>query len=116
MGGSELEQIRNEPGRPGKYEGSGSVGEFFHDKSLDGWADEEVGDATDGLGHAALLTFADDPIQIVDNDGHEIVHAVIVYTDTQGFVDVDTFTSVEAAETHFSKKVRPVLELPVEDE
>lgn len=85
--------VRVNPRRPGKFEGSGAIGEFLYALSMEWGVDEECGDSS-GPGWAGLL-YGPFPKEEMDELDPEEKHALgrsagaIVFEDSQGFVDVE---------------------------
>jgi len=69
---------------PGKFESSGEIGEKLDAIMLNGFSDEELGSVLE-TGHYALLL----------NTGLPCAPHAIVETDTQGFVDYNSYETKE---------------------
>lgn len=86
---------------PGKFETSGSLGEWLQDLSMEGVADDEAGDVQD-LGWYGLFKFPEG-VEVEQDDNIWTFKAAILSEDTRGFVDVVTFDTVKKAETAWSE-------------
>ena len=71
---------------PGKFEGSGEIGEKLHSLMVDGSIDEEVGDV-DGFGWYGLII----------NTGLDCAPDVIVSESSQGFFEYTIYSSPREA-------------------
>lgn len=78
--------------RPGKFEGSGTIGKKLWEITLNGMHDAECGES-DTTGWYGLVT----------KSGVRGAANAIVSEDSQGFVDYETFPSAEAAKKRFKK-------------
>lgn len=77
---------------PGKFEGCASetVGDFLYGLTLEGWCDEECGDAVEGWGWHGMLTWTDGGPAEVNMPG---CVGAIVHEDTNGFITYDLYAS-----------------------
>ena len=86
----QIDYIEYEKYGPGKF--SSNVEEYFYNMSMDYGPDDELG-SVDEIGWYGLLLFKEDPV-LVDE---EIVVAAIVYENSEGFIEVETFNDHEVA-------------------
>ena len=111
---------------PGKFEGSGLIGEILYELSMSGFWFSDYASSPDGAGDWAAIE-TDLHIETIRDRlaGTELaqydfpidfpVH-VVVYHDAQGFFDVDDFDTRTAAEKHYNDKVAPSFNVPDYDE
>jgi len=89
---------------PGKFETSGALGALFYAIAAEGFADEEAGDMDFGRWYARFDGPFDKTLarnfpaeyKLLDADDREELHnavGVIITEDTQGFIDIETYTS-----------------------
>ncbi len=100
---------------PGRYEGSGAIGEYF-DEFMSGGGMDTV--SNEGWGDGAELFRMDEPetVYLIDygEDNVEQIKGAIMYWDGNGFVSVDTFADAAGATEHWEANVLP--EYPPEPE
>jgi len=93
---------------PGKFENSGALGVLFYAIAGEGWTDEEAGDVSEfgrwyGLVRGPFIlgdlarNFPKEWSELDAEDHATLRHAVgaIITEDTQGFVDIETYTSLK---------------------
>ncbi len=86
-------------GQPGKFEGSGRIGERLHDLSLEGALDNEFGSVSEAPGRWWGL---------ITNSGVRGAKHAIVTEDSSGFFDYEAYRSAGAAHRAFDRIVEEV--------
>jgi hypothetical protein len=81
------EEIRYEKYGPGKF--SNNVDEWVYQQSLDGGADEEIGES-EGFGWYGLMQF-EEPVLVEQGDEEWEFKVAILNENSQGFVEVEYF-------------------------
>lgn len=99
--------LEEHPARPGKFEGSGTLGKRLHAIVSDGMQDDEYGDVDGPGGHWYGL--------ITDSGVAGAEHAV-VSEDSQGFFNYEAFDTSEAARADFDRIVAEVAEEDEDEE
>lgn len=87
---------------PGKFEGQPGYARIAWEHSLGGCC-EECGDVDDVGVHYAYVDYSDSPLAVMDHGEPHQYLAIIVETDSQGFVDVDPYEDMDAAQIAWGK-------------
>ena len=96
-------RIESGPVGPGKFEGSGKIGEYCYGLSLEGGCDDETTEPGDCNGWYGLFLLPDGLEIDHGCDDIEMVRGAILFESSQGFVDVTTYETEGEARAEFDR-------------